>query len=78
MSEGQTNVGAATNPSYGETIHISDTNMIGWKTFPDEPHVYVSHCAAFPKTITLYYNIKSQLLTVEAPKGRFHEIGMVE
>jgi len=78
MSEGQTKTGAATNSSYGETIQISDTNMIGWKKHSHEPDVYVSHCAAFPKTITLYNTIKSQLLTVEAPKGRFHEIGMVE
>jgi len=67
-SEGQTNVGAATNPSYGETIHISDTNMMGWKKHPREPGVYVSCCFVFPFPITLYFNTITNQLGVEAPK----------
>jgi len=61
-----------------ETIALSSLTMMMWMRHPHDPDVYVSYSFVFPRKIILQYNIKSQVLTVESPKGRFHEIGMVE
>ena len=61
-----------------KTIVLSERTMMMWTRDPHDPDVYVSYSAVFPKMIILYYNIKSLLLTVESPKGRFHEIDMTE
>jgi len=59
-------------------IALSSLTMIMWMRHQHDPDVYVSYSFVFPRKMILLYNIKSQLLTVESPKGRFHEIGMVE
>jgi len=56
-------------------IPLSKLTMMMWTRHHCDPDVFVSYSQVFPKMITLQYNIKSQLLTVESPKGSIHEIG---